>query len=118
MPVAFLSKRPNFRLERNSLRRDEVVRKRSFRGAVLRGLPDLGRSQFAEICSVVDLLSWRWKCRATSLADMPAVNIPMALSHAQTSFTSLQADVPSLIFKDFFSSFCAYDKKALELSTV
>ena len=44
VPVAFLSKRPNFRLERNLLRRDKVVRKQSSRGVVLRGLPDLGRS--------------------------------------------------------------------------
>ena len=59
VPIAFLGKRPIFRLERNLLRRDEVVRKRSSCGVVLRGLPDLvslGPSQFAEICSVVDLL--------------------------------------------------------------
>ena len=60
VPVAFLSKRPNFRLERNLLRGDEVVRN---------GLPTAWfyvvcliwvgprRSQFAEICSAVDLLS-------------------------------------------------------------
>ena len=35
VPVAFLSKRPNFRLERN---RDEVVKKRSSRGVLLRDL--------------------------------------------------------------------------------
>ena len=46
--------------------------------------------------------SWRWKCRPTSLADMPAVSIPMACHVAKTSF---QADVPSLIFKDFFPVF-------------
>ena len=50
MPVAFLGKRPNFRLERNLLRRDEVVRKRSSRGVVLRGLPDLGRSATFTVC--------------------------------------------------------------------
>ena len=44
VPVAFLSKRPNFRLKRNLMRRDEVVRKQFSRGAVLRGLPGLGRS--------------------------------------------------------------------------
>ena len=34
------------------------MRKRSSHGVVLRGLNDLGRSaMFAEICSVVDLLS-------------------------------------------------------------
>ena len=44
VPVAFLSKRPNFRLERNLLHRDEVMGKRSSGGVVLRGLPDLGRS--------------------------------------------------------------------------
>ena len=47
---AFLSKRANFRLERNLLRRDEVVRKRSYRGVVLRGLPDLGRSTTFPVC--------------------------------------------------------------------
>ena len=48
--VAFLSKRPNFRLERNLLRRDEVVRKRSSRDMVLRCLPDLGRSATFPVC--------------------------------------------------------------------
>ena len=48
-PVAFLSKGPNFRLERNLLRRDEV-RKRSSRSVVLRRLPDLGRSATFQIC--------------------------------------------------------------------
>ena len=42
VPVAFLNKRPKFRLERNLLRRDEVVRKRFSRGVVLRGLHDMG----------------------------------------------------------------------------
>ena len=50
VPVAFLSKRPNFRLERNLLRRDEVVRKRSSCGVVLRGLPNLGRSATFPVC--------------------------------------------------------------------
>ena len=57
VPVAFLSK-PNFRLERNLLRRDEV-RKRSSRGIFLRVCliwAGLRRSQFTEICSVVNLL--------------------------------------------------------------
>ena len=47
---AFLSKRPNFRLQRNLLHRDEVVRKRSSRGVVLRRLPDLGRSATFPVC--------------------------------------------------------------------
>ena len=62
VPIAVPSKRPNFRLERNLLRRDEVVRKRSSRGVVLRGLPDMGRSatsQYTEIYSIVNLLSIR-----------------------------------------------------------
>ena len=50
VPVAFLSKRPNFRLERNLLCRDEVVRKRSSCGVVLLGLPDLGRSATSPVC--------------------------------------------------------------------
>ena len=84
VPVAFLSKRPNFGLNRNLLRRDEVVRKRSFRGVVLSGLPDLGPSATFPVCCNLfscRLLadSWRWKRRATSLAGMPAVSIPMAL---------------------------------------
>ena len=90
VPVAFLSQRSKFRLERNLLRRDEVVRKRYSCGVVLCGLPDLGRSVtfpvfffffFLNLLSsrlIVD--SWRWKCRATSLADMSAVSILMALS--------------------------------------
>ena len=50
VPEAFLSKRPNFRIEGNLLRRDEVVRKRSSRSAVLRGLPDIGRSATFPLC--------------------------------------------------------------------
>ena len=50
VPAAFLKKRPNFRLERNLLDRDEVVRKWSFCGVVLRGLPDLGRSATFPVC--------------------------------------------------------------------
>ena len=59
VPVAFLSKRPNFRPERNLLRWDEVVRKQSSRGIVYPiCLIWVGprHSWFAEICSVVDLL--------------------------------------------------------------
>ena len=50
VPVAFLSKRPNFGLERNLLCRDEVVRKRTPCGLVLLGLPDLGRSATFPVC--------------------------------------------------------------------
>ena len=50
VPVAFLSKRPNFRRERNLLRQDEVVRKWSSCSMVLRGLPDLGRSATFPVC--------------------------------------------------------------------
>ena len=50
VPAAFLCKRPNFRLERNLLHPDEVVRKRSSRGVVLRGLPDLGQSATFPVC--------------------------------------------------------------------
>ena len=58
-PVAFLSKRPNVRLERNLLRRDEVVRKclpAAWFYAVCLIRVGPRRSKFAEICSVVDLL--------------------------------------------------------------
>ena len=44
VPGAFLSNQPNFQLERNLLRQDEAVIKRSSSGGVLRGLPDLGKS--------------------------------------------------------------------------
>ena len=72
------------------------------------------RSQFAEICSVVDLLSIRGAGNAEQrLLPTCQQQAYRWLSHvAQTLF---QAGVPSLI-KD--SSFCAYDKKALELYTV
>ena len=66
------------------MRRDEVVRKRSSRAVVLRGLPDLGRSATFPVCwnlfssRLVD--SWRCKCRATAFTYMPAISIPMALS--------------------------------------
>ena len=49
VPVAFLGKRPYFRPERNLLR-DEVVRKRSYRGVVLCGMPDLDRSATFPVC--------------------------------------------------------------------
>ena len=95
MPVAFLSKRPNFRLERNLLSRDEDVRKRSSSGMVLRVQPDLGLSVTFPVCRnlfssrlIVD--PWRWKCRATSLADMSAVSIPMALSRCSNVIHVIQ----------------------------
>ena len=50
LPIAFLGKRPIFQLERNLLRRDEVVRKHFSRGVVLRGLPDLGWSGTFPVC--------------------------------------------------------------------
>ena len=120
VPVAFLSKQRNFRLERNLLRRDKVVRKPSSCGVVLRGLSDLGRSAMFPVCwnlfiSRLIVNSWRWKCRATSLADMPAVSIPMALSRCSNVIPGRR---PITDFQRFFSSSCAYDKKVLELCTV
>ena len=110
--LAFHSKQPNFRLERNLLRRDEVMRKQSSCGVVLPCLPDLGRSMTFPVCwnlfsSQLTADSWRWKCRAMSLANMPAVSILIALSHCS-----------NVIQGFFFFSFCAYDKKALKLCTV
>ena len=123
VPVAFLRKRHNFRLERNLLRRDEVVRKRSSRGVVLRGLPDLNRSATFPVCwilfssrLIVD--SWCWKCRATTLADMPVVSIPIALSRCSKVIPGRRGMTFDIDFQKCFSSFCAYDKKALELCTV
>ena len=62
VPVAFLSKRPNYRLERNLLREGEVVFSENdlpaacFYAVCLIWVSPR-RSQFDEICSVVDLLS-------------------------------------------------------------
>ena len=50
VPVAFLSKRPNFRRERNLLRQDKVVRNWSSRSVVLRGLPDLDQFVTFPVC--------------------------------------------------------------------
>ena len=84
VPVAFLGNQRIFWLERNLLRRDEVLRKWSSSGVVLHSLPDLGLSATFPVCwnlfsSWLIVNSWLWKCRATSLADMPAVSIPKAL---------------------------------------
>ena len=122
--VAFLSKRPNFRLERNLSRRDEVLRKRSSLSvwfyAVCLIWVGPQRSQFAEICSGVDLLSIRGVGNAEQrLLPTCQRRAYRWLSRvAQTSFTSFQVDVPSLIFKHFFQFVFAYDKKALELCSV
>ena len=121
VPEAFLSKRPNFRLERILLRRDEVVRKRSSRGAVFAVcLIWVGprRSQFAEICSVVDLLSIRDVGNAEQRPDMPAVSIPMAVSRCSNVIHIIPGRRPIIDFQRLFSNFCAYDKKALEQCTV
>ena len=92
-------------------------------GVVLRGLPYLGRSAMFPVCwnlfsswLIVD--SWRWKCRATSIADMPVESIPMALSHCSNVIPGRHGMTFDIDFQRFFSSFCAYDKKALELCTV
>ena len=94
VPVAFLTKRHNFRLDRNLLRRDEVMRKRSSRGVVLRGLPDLGRSATFPVCwnlfsSRLIADSWRWKCRATSLADMPDGSLMLLKRHSRPTWNDV-----------------------------
>ena len=110
MPVAFLSKRTYFQQERNLLRRDEIVRKRSSHGVALRGMADLGRSATFPVCRnlfssrlIVD--SWRWKCRATSLADMPAVSIPMALSRCSNVIPGRRGMTFDIDFQRFFPVF-------------
>ena len=125
VPVAFLSKQPNFLLERNLLHQDEVMRKWSSCDVVLRGLPDLCQSATLPVCCnlfscQLIVSSWHWKSQATSLADMPAVIIiPMALSHiTQTSSNLIPGQRPIIDFQRFFFSFCAYNKKALELCAV
>ena len=63
------------------------------------------RFQFAEICSVVDLLCW--KRQAMSLADMPAVSILMALTLLKLHSRPTWNDV----WHHFFSSFRAHNKQ-------
>ena len=50
-----------------------------------------------------------------SLAYMPAESIPMALSRCSTVIPGRHGMTFDIDFQRFFSSFCAYDKKALEL---
>ena len=108
VPVAFLNKRPNFRLERNLFCQDEVARKRSSRGMHLRNMPDMGRSAMFPVCSnlfsnPLIVNSWHWKCQATSLADMPAVSIPMALSRCSNVIPGWRGMTSD--FQDFFPVF-------------
>ena len=49
---------------------------------------------------------------------MPAVSIPIALSRCSNVIHVIPGRRPIIDFQRFFSSFCAYDKKALELCTV
>ena len=83
------------------------MRKRSSRGVVLRGLPDLGRSATFPVSwnlfssrLIVD--SWLWKCRATFLADMPAVSIPMALSRYSNIIPGRRGMTFDIDFQRFF----------------
>ena len=106
--LAFHGKEPNFWLKRNLLLQDEVMRKWSSRGLVFRGLPDLGQSAMFLVCwnlfsSWLTVDSWRWKCRAMSFADMPAVSIPMALSRCP-NVMEWRFDVD---FQRLLTSFCA-----------
>ena len=85
---------------------------------------DLGWSAAFPVCwnlssSRLIVGSWRWKCRATSFADMPAVSIPMALSRCSRVIPGRHRMTFDIDFQRFFSPvFCAYDKKTLELCTV
>ena len=68
-----------------------------------RGLPDLGRSATFPVCLfgsrlIVD--SWRWKCRPTALADMPAVSVPMVLSRCSNFIPGRRG-----IFRNLFPVF-------------
>ena len=67
----------------------------------------LRRSQFAEICSVVDLLSICGVGNAEQrlLPTCQGKYIDGSLTLFKRHQTSFQADVPSLIFKDFFPVF-------------
>ena len=56
-----------------------------------------------EIGLIVD--SWRWKCRATSLADMPAVSIPMALSRCSNIIPGRRGMTFDIDFQIFFPVF-------------
>ena len=75
-----------------------------------------------DVPSQLKPIQWSTCCRFVALEMPSKVSCRHASGkHTDVAQTSFQADVEwrlTVIFKDFFSSFCAYDKKALEQCTV